>query len=523
MVRPPKIRHSKARRDPVTIELDPADVTRESTTTGAKAPQAPGATTEPPGPKHAPQEAAMAKKVPDPTPAAKEAAIEAASVDASAAAAIADAPKSAPAAPGVRESEAKGAAAGSPVFGRGASATSASRAAPPPQPRPAAGPGAGSGGADRPAPKRGGLSLIAAGVIGGIVVLAGAGALQYAGVLPSPSPTIEPGEPAGLADLRAELAALRDQVAAGSNAVQPDPAEAARLDELAGALDQIRTAVTELRSAVSQGEGGDAAGLRALDQRMSELEASVASLGQNAGTGAGEPVDLAPLTERIGAVETQLAEVSRAARAASEAAAGLPERISTLDERLTAIDTRMGELAARIEDQAANPRIALAIAAAGLKAAIDRGDPFMTELETYASIAPNAPEIADLRGLAASGVPTRAAISQDVDAAANRMIAAAAPPGDDAGFFGRLLDSMQSVIKVRPIGDVEGDDVGAIVARLEAAILAGDYARAVGEYETLPESAKQAGAEFIARVKARQTADALVDRALSGALRPQEG
>jgi hypothetical protein len=523
MVRPPKIRHSKARRDPVTIELDPADVTREATATVPKAKQAPEATAATPGPKPARQEPAATKKASDATPAAKDAPMKTAPVEATAAAANADAPKPTPAAPGAREPEAKSAAADAPVFGRDASASAptSSRAAPP---RPAAGPSAGSSGADRPAPKRGGLSMIAAGVIGGIVVLAGAGALQYAGVLPSPGSSVEPGEPAGLADLRAELAALRDQVAAGGNAAQqPDPAQAARLDELASALDQIRTDLTELRSAVSQGEGGDAAGLQALDQRMSELESAVAALGQNTGSGSGEPVDLAPLTDRIGAVENQLAEVSRAAQAASEATSGLPDRIATLDERLTTIDTRVGELAARIEDQAANPRIALAIAAAGLKAAIDRGDPFMTELETYASIAPNAPEIADLRGLAASGVPTRSAISQDVDAAANRMIAAAAPPGDDAGFFGRLLDSMQSVIKVRPIGDVEGDDVGAIVARLEAAILAGDYARAVGEYETLPESAKQAGAEFIARVKARQTADALVDRALSGALRPQEG
>jgi hypothetical protein len=70
---------------------------------------------------------------------------------------------------------------------------------------------------------------------------------------------------------------------------------------------------------------------------------------------------------------------------------------------------------------------------------------------------------------------------------------------------------------------VEGDDVGAIVARLEAAILAGDYARAASEYDSLPDPAKQAGAEFIARVKARQTADELAERALSGALRTQEG
>ena len=554
MVRPPNIRHSKARRDPVTIDLDPADVKRgadaaETAGAGARTRQAgsktetkagSAATAATPDPAPTQQEAAMTRSASEATPDAGAAASSATAAK-PAAEPGSDAPKPSAAASGPTEPPARSTATSGtkPVFGRDAagsssgsassssgsasSSTGPSGATPPPPSRPAAGPAAASGPTDAPAPRRGSLSLVAAGLVGGLVVLVGAGALQYAGVLPSPGSSAEPGEPAGLAELRTELAALRDQVAAGGAASQADPAQAARLDEVAGTVDQLRADIADLRSAISQGEGGDAAGLQALDQRLAELESTVATLGQASGEGGGDPVDLAPLTERIGAVESRIAEVSRAAQAASEASAGLPDRIAALDERLAALDGRVTELAGELEEQASNPRIALAIAAAGLKAAIDRGDPFMTELETYASIAPDAPEIADLRDLAASGVPTRAAISQEVNAAASRMIAAAAPSGDDTGFFGRLLDSMQSVVKVRPIGDVEGDDVGAIVARLEAAVRAGDYDRAVSEYESLPEPAQQAGADFIADVKARQTADALVERALSGALRPQEG
>jgi hypothetical protein len=547
MVRPPNIRHSKARRDPVTIDLDPADVKRgadaaETAGAGARTRQAgsktetkagSAATAATPDPAPTQQEAAMTRSASEATPDASAAASSATAAK-PAAEPGSDAPKPSAAASGPTEPPARSTATSGtkPVFGRDAagsssgsasSSTGPSGATPPPPSRPAAGPAAASGATDAPAPRRGSLSLVAAGLVGGLVVLVGAGALQYADVLPSPGSSAEPGEPAGLAELRTELAALRDQVAAGGAGSQADPAQTARLDEVAGTVDQLRADIADLRSAISQGEGGDAAGLQALDQRLAELESTVATLGQASGEGGGDPVDLAPLTERIGAVESRIAEVSRAAEAASEASAGLPGRIAALDERLTALDGRVTELAGELEEQASNPRIALAIAAAGLKAAIDRGDPFMTELETYASIAPDAPEIADLRDLAASGVPTRAAISQEVNAAASRMIAAAAPSGDDTGFFGRLLDSMQSVVKVRPIGDVEGDDVGAIVARLEAAVRVGDYDRAVSEYENLPEPAQQAGADFIADVKARQTADALVERALSGALRPQEG
>jgi hypothetical protein len=546
MVRPPKIRHSKDRRDPVTIDLDPADVKREPDAAGTadadpkkaavKAETGTVASTPAAMPDPAPtqQEAAMTRKASEATPdGGKSAPSGAAAKDPVTAAAKepiaskSQAPKASPATPGVTAPSATAAASGTkPVFGReatGSSSASAAASSSAGPTRPAADQGAASGSDNRQPPRRGSLSLVAAGIVGGVVVLVGAGALQYAGVLPAPGSPAGQAEPAGLAELRTELAALRDQVAAGGSVGQADPAQAARLDEVAATVEQLRTDVADLRSAISQGDGGDAAGLQALDQRMSDLEAAMASLGAASGAGVGEAVDLAPLTERLDAVESRIAEVSRTAQAASEASAGLPDRITALDERLAAFDGRLAELARELEEQASNPRIALAIAAAGLKAAIDRGDPFMTELETYASIAPDAPEIADLRDLAASGVPTRAAISQEVNAAASRMIAAAAPSGDGAGFFGRLLDSMQSVVKVRPIGDVEGDDVGAIVARLEAAIRAGDYDRAVSEYESLPEPARQAGAAFIADVKARQTADALVERALAGALRPQEG
>ena len=43
--------------------------------------------------------------------------------------------------------------------------------------------------------------------------------------------------------------------------------------------------------------------------------------------------------------------------------------------------------------------VALAIAASGLKAAIDRGGPFPAELDTYASVAPASADVEALRTL----------------------------------------------------------------------------------------------------------------------------
>ena len=75
------------------------------------------------------------------------------------------------------------------------------------------------------------------------------------------------------------------------------------------------------------------------------------------------------------------------------------------------------------------------------------------------------------------------------------------------------------LVQVRPVGMVEGDGVPEIVARLDAAVQAGDYQRALAEYDALPPEAKAAGEGFIARLRARQTADQLVDEALAAALK----
>ena len=99
------------------------------------------------------------------------------------------------------------------------------------------------------------------------------------------------------------------------------------------------------------------------------------------------------------------------------------------------------------------------------------------------------------------------------------MIAADKPDNANAGLLDRLWSSAESLITVRPIGAVEGDDVPAVIARMEVSITNGDYAGAVAEYETLPEAAKAAGADFIAKVKARGAADQLVAKVLADALR----
>ncbi|TPN69287.1 phage tail protein [Mesorhizobium sp. B1-1-1] len=492
MVKTPKMRHSKSRREPVTIELEPGAVSRIADENAARA----GAQTD----EAKAEEAANASR-----PEAPEEPVHADQTDlepwehaeataprserSAESAAKADEP--AAAYPGSRDDAAGKAGA----FDYSFEDTSAKRAEPEPA-GPVTGASAGNGktASAPPPPKR--VNGIAAGIIGGVIALVGAGGLQFAGLLGAPgsAPSVS------LEGVNGEIAALRTEIADLRQA--GDGGASAKVDGLSAALDQVRTDVAALKSAVEQGGAGDNAGLAALGDKVRQIETAVAALGK---AGNPAPVDLGPLNERLAGLDALV-------KSAGEAAA-------KQDGRLTALEQSVAQLSGKVEAQAGQPKVALAIAASALKAALDRGAPFGAELETFAAIAPDAPQLAALRAYAQKGVQTRTEIASQMDAAANAMVAAATPVDENAGLLQNLLSSAESLVKVRPIGAVQGAGAPETIARMEVAVNQGDYAKALTEYETLPAPAKAAGADFAGKLKARIEVETLIDALISGAMK----
>jgi len=487
MVKTPKTRHSGTRREPVTIELDPGEVSRVA----------------------ADPDAAGAAETPD-REAAAEATAHAAPPEDDAAAQDALRAQDAGFEPWEHDEAAK-AAAGHASGGTSAQETTerepASRRAfdygfdetPPKQDASEDGdasirrdtaPSSDSASAGRARKNRGGLGAVAAGLIGGVIALAGAGALHYAGLIGAPGETAPGGVGDRIADLQAQVTALKN---AGDGGL------GMKIDGLSKALEQVKADVAALQGADA---GGGTAALAALSGKVDEIEKTVAALGQGSQAA---PADLGPLNEKLAALDALV-------KSAGDAAADQEGRLSALEESVS-------QLSAKVDAQASQPKIALAIAASALKAALDRGAPFAAELDTFAAITPDAPQLAALRAYADKGVPTRAAIAAGMDAAANAMIAAGAPVDTDAGVFQRLMSSAESLVKVRPIGAVEGTGVPETVARMEVAVNAGDYAKALAEYDALPEPAKAAGAAFAGTLKARLDAEAGIDALISAAMK----
>ncbi|MGL4489309.1 MAG: hypothetical protein ACRCU5_07685 [Rhizobiaceae bacterium] len=315
------------------------------------------------------------------------------------------------------------------------------------------------------APQSSGLmGKLGAGVIGGLIALTGGAGLQYGGLLPS-------------FGSGAELGALQAQVDKLSAAPVFDPAS---IETISRAQGDIATQVSALGSELAQlktatpGSNNEAVG--ALEAKLAALEGTIANLGSS---GTADP-------------------------ASSAAFKALADKVAALE--------------AKPADAGDAKSVATAIAASGLKAAIDRGGSFMNELETYASVAPASPDVEALRALAAKGVPSQQELLAQFGDAANAMIAAAVVPDPEMGILQRLTESAKGLVKARRVGDVQGDEPDAVVARMEVALQRGDLASVLTQSEKLPEASKVAGKDFLDKITARRDTDTLVTRALGLAL-----
>lgn len=320
-----------------------------------------------------------------------------------------------------------------------------------------------------PSPQKGVVTsgLIAAGIFGGLVALLGAGAIQYAGYLPGSS--TQQTNSAEVADLSGEIQGLKQSVA--GLAANPPPA-----------VDNS-----------------------ALEKRIAALEAAPQTPASGTSTGSADVEALnrkiADLTAQIDQLKTSLAQTTE-----QQASNGAD------------ITSRLAEAEKKLNEPREDVAVARAIAAAALKAAIDRGGPFIAELDTFAGVAPDDPAATDLRGFAETGVPSRAELIRQVPDVATAIVESVNQPDPNQSWSDRLMSSAKSLVSVRPVGNVEGESVEAIAARMEDKVKNGDLPGAATEWNSLPATAKQASAAFKQSLEARIRVEDLVGGALSKAI-----
>ncbi|CAN7311024.1 COG4223 family protein [Pararhizobium sp. LjRoot238] len=309
---------------------------------------------------------------------------------------------------------------------------------------------------------------LAAGILGGLITLLGAGGLQYAGVLPSLSPG--GGDTAVEQGLASDIEAIKAQLAAA-----PSPA-----------------AVVDLGP---------------LEARIAELEKKTAAAGNGATADvSGLDAQITNLTGEIATLKSALADAQQSTETAK----------SELSTRIEAAEKK-------IDEPASDVQLARAVAVTALKTAIDRGGPFLAELDALKSIAATDPAVTGLAGDAALGVSPRADLVREFPGVADAMLEATQHSDPNQGIFARLMDSASSAIRIRPVGSVEGDDPEAVIARIEDKLTNGDLKGASLEWQALPEPAKTAGAAFKTKLDQRIRVEGLIDAAVAGAMTANQG
>ncbi|WDZ76345.1 hypothetical protein PWG15_17355 [Ensifer adhaerens] len=305
---------------------------------------------------------------------------------------------------------------------------------------------------------------LAAGIVGGLVTLLGFGGLQYAGFIPALGPDRSAGVGQSVSE---ELQALRDQIAAL-------PTPAAVVDNTA------------------------------LEGRIAALEQSASQPGTNGAPSAEvEPLkaQIDTLTKELAGLKTALAD---AQQAATTEKAELTSRIESAEQKLN--------------EPVNDIQMARAVAVTALKSAIDRGGPFLAELDALRSIAPDEQAVAALAQDAQVGVPTRTDLRREFPDTADAMLDALNQPDPNEGIFDRLVSSAMSGIRVRPVGSVEGETPEAIIARIEDKLNNGDLKGAALEWEGLPAAAKPVGEAFKAKLDQRLRVEGVIDAAVAATM-----
>ncbi|MEX3011767.1 COG4223 family protein [Hoeflea sp. TYP-13] len=353
----------------------------------------------------------------------------------------------------------------------------------------------------------GGVRAVTAGLAGGVVAIAIFAGLQWGGVLPAPGAS---GSQSG--GISAELEALKQSVASLESGAADGTASVSK------ALEDRISAIE--KAAGSAANSADGSSLAALKEQVSALEAKVGAV-----AGSGQDNALSAVTEKLTALEKAQADRQADFSKLQSSVTDLTNRIGTdeakQDQSLQALDARLASIEKSLEGPREDIKVARALAAASLKAAIDRGGAFMAELEAFASVDGDSPAIEQLNTLAASGVPSRATLLNEFPSVATDMINAATGSTPDTGWVDRLMNSATSLVQVRPVGEVSGDSVQAIVARMETKLNNGDLQGAVNEWKTLPEASRKVSGDYEKDLEARILVEKLVSGTVNAAL-PKE-
>ena len=303
-------------------------------------------------------------------------------------------------------------------------------------------------------------------------------------------------------------------VQAAANAVANAAVETARRD-LTARLDDLEKRLRALSAVAAEKPTGSEPAVAELRGRVEALEGRPTAAPPTGTPAAPPAMPAGEADKEIAVLRAEITTLHTALQALDQSVTGQREQTKALGE---AMGTRnAGEQKALVAARAS----AVIGVAARLSAALDSGLPFATDLTLLAPLTQGDAKLTEvaaaLQPYAQAGVASRPALAASFPAVAK---AALADDIADDSFGERLLGKVRSIVSLRRVGDdVPGDSAEAKLARAEAALDAGDLAKAVELVKSLPPQTAKATQAWLARAEAHLAAkraiDALAAQAIS--------
>ncbi|MHA1164622.1 MAG: hypothetical protein ACTSP0_03450 [Alphaproteobacteria bacterium] len=378
------------------------------------------------------------------------------------------------------------------------------------------------------------VTHLAAGLIGGLVGVIGAGIVLDR--FPVTSETVTPGDMAPLverlsavetklAELPADntplverLSALETELAA---LPKSDPAPDVR--EAAGKL-EIRVTALEKKPPEERPEIKDFA------TRLGKLESTLKTL-REAGEqeGASGVAQSAALTGRIDEVSTQLetrigglkkdvealskaleTRVTGQAQESDKVADSLRMRLGSFEEKIASLEETIAGATASLPARAGDGA-ALALAFERLRRAAERGHPYADQLTALEDIAPDGLDLTELETNAATGIATNAELLSALPGVLKAAHAAIVTSGNGT-FLERVVTNARSVVRIRRIGPLEGESPAQVLSRMEVQLKALNLAGVLREAKGLKGGALEVVQPWIDKARARRASEERLDK-----------
>lgn len=257
------------------------------------------------------------------------------------------------------------------------------------------------------------------------------------------------------------------------------------------------------------------------NNRLTQAETRIAELQATAGANNNLRSDLNALAENLGEVETRVENLENApVTPGAPATPGAADpRIGQLSARLNALENAVpAGLAARLTDlEQTNSnsdmlvRAGRILALGDLSRAASGSGPFAVELAAAIATVPEQSLFDGFRAHADEGAPISAQLIARFPEAARQALASERADAAE-NILARLWNNIAGLISIRRVGDIEGNDSGARLARAEAALGREDLAAAVNEVRGLQGTAAQSMGAWLEGAEARLE----IDNAIAG-------